>query len=95
MAMILHENFRALNMKETNFHNFFLSDQGTHMSIGTAVAAGLVVPGQEAGMLLIKGKKLTVHAAIEAGLIDEMAADYIASIDATASMENTKHMAHY
>jgi hypothetical protein len=67
-------------MNHTPFHNFYLSEHGTHISISTAVAMGLIAPSLESGMLIVKGKKMSAAAAIEAGIIDDMAADYLASL---------------
>lgn len=67
-------------MTNTGFHNFFLSEQGTHLSIGTAVAMGYIRPCADDGMIIVRGKKMSARTAIDAGIIDQMAADYLAAL---------------
>lgn len=71
-------------MNHTPFHNFFLNEHGTHLSIGTAVAMGYIAPCFEPGMVVINGEKMSTRAAVEAGIIDDMAADYVAALPLTA-----------
>lgn len=66
--------------KKSHFYNFFLDENGTHMSIGTAVAMGLISRGIETGTLIVRGRKMSEQAAIEEGIIDAMAAAYLAAL---------------
>lgn len=50
------------------------------MSIGTAVGMGLISRGIETGTLIVRGRKMSAQTAIEEGIIDTMAAAYLAAL---------------
>lgn len=71
-----------------HFHNYFLDEHGAHLSISTAVAMGHITRAEEDGMLIVRGELISEQEAIEAGIIDEMAADYLASLPMRAMKDS-------
>jgi hypothetical protein len=66
------------------FHNFFLTERGAHLSIATAVSLGLIAPGPEPDTLIVQGKKVAIAVALEGGIIDAKAAEYLAMLPLSA-----------
>ena len=63
--------------------NFFIGVNGVSMSIHTAVTMGLISRGQKLGTIFTGNREMSASAAVDAGIIGEDAAAYIASLGST------------
>lgn len=63
--------------------NFFIGVNGASMSIQTAVTMGLISRGQKHGTVFTGNREMAASAAVDAGIIGEDAAAYIASLGST------------
>jgi hypothetical protein len=63
--------------------NYFRTQQGDSMSIQAAVTRGLIYRGTDKGTVVIGGIKMKASAAVDAGMIDQKAADYVTSLPGT------------
>jgi hypothetical protein len=63
--------------------NYFRTQQRDSMSIQAAVTRGLIYRGTDKGTVVIGGIKMKASAAVDAGMIDQKAADYVTSLPGT------------
>jgi hypothetical protein len=66
-------------MNNQNIVGYFRNENGTTMSIGTAVTMGFISRGAELGTIVLKGITYKAPLAVEVGFIDEAAAAFLAA----------------
>ena len=73
-----------MNNHEAAFTNgFYRTPAGSLQSIAVAITSGVAKKSVEPGKVVLNGQTLPASAAVAAGMIDQVAADYIATQEAT------------